>query len=104
MDQAKVSEGKTAAIISYITFIGLLIAYIMNSSKQNAFTQFHIGQSVRIVFLSIANSILGWFLPNSLGIVTTIIGLGILVLVILGIVNAINGEAKPLPIIGTLGE
>lgn len=104
MEQTTVSEGKTAAIISYITFIGLLIAYIMNSSKQNSFTQFHIGQSVRVVVLSIANSVLAWLLPNSLSIVTSIIGLGILVLAILGIVNAINGKTTPLPIIGTIGD
>lgn len=104
MDQTTISEGKTAAIISYITFIGLLIAYLMNNSKQNGFTQFHIGQSVRIVVLSIANSVLAYLLPNSLGIITSIISLGILVLVILGIVNAVNGKANPLPVIGTIGE
>lgn len=104
MDQTTISEGKTAAIISYITVIGLLIAYIMNNSKQNAFTQFHIGQSVRIVVLSIANSVLTYLLPNSLSIVTSIISLCILVLVILGIINAVNGKAVPLPVIGTIGE
>ncbi len=104
MDQTTVSEGKTAAIISYITFIGLLIAYIMNNSKQNAFTQFHIGQSVRIVVLSIANSVLAWLLPSGLSMITSIISLCILVLVILGIVNAVNGKTSPLPVIGTVGE
>lgn len=104
MDQTTISEGKTAAIISYITVIGLLIAYIMNSSKQNAFTQFHIGQSVRIVVLSIANSVLAYLLPNSLSMVTSIISLCILVLVILGIVNAVNDKVTPLPVIGTIGE
>jgi len=104
MDQTTISEGKTAAIISYITVIGLLIAYIMNSSKQNAFTKFHIGQSVRIVVLSIANSVLAYLLPNSLSMVTSIISLCILVLVILGIVNAVNDKVTPLPVIGTIGE
>lgn len=104
MDQNTISEGKTAAIISYITFIGLLIAYIINSSKQNAYTQFHIGQSLRIVILAFANSVLTWFLPNSLGIITSIISLGILVLMILGVVNAVNGKTEPLPVIGTMGR
>jgi len=104
MDQTTISEGKTPAIISYITVIGLLIAYIINNSKQNTFTQFHIGQSVRIVVLSIANSVLAYLLPNSLSMLTSIISLCILVLVILGIVNAVNGKATPLPVIGTIGE
>ena len=103
MDENTVNEGKTMAIISYITFIGLLIAYLVNNGKKNAFTQFHIGQSFRLVILAIANMVLATFLPNSLSIVTSIISLGILVLVILGIINAANGKAVPLPIIGTIG-
>lgn len=104
MDQHTVSEGKTIAIIAYITFIGLIIAFILNNNKQNAFAKFHIEQSVRIVLAGLANSLLGWFLPSSLSIITSIIGLGLLVLIILGIINAINGKAEPLPIIGNLGQ
>lgn len=104
MDQNTISEGKTAAIISYITVIGLLIAYIINSSKQNSYTQFHVGQSLRIVILAFANSVLTWFLPHSLGIITSIISLGILVLMVLGIINAVNGKTEPLPLIGTIGQ
>ncbi|AYN68254.1 hypothetical protein D1013_13145 [Euzebyella marina] len=104
MDQFTVKEGKTIAIISYITFIGLIVAVIMNNSKNNAFAQFHIGQSFRIVIASLANSVLSWFLPSSLMMISTIISLLILVLIILGIVNAVNGKAEPLPVIGTIGD
>ncbi len=103
MNQTTIDEGKTIAIISYITVIGLIIAYILNNSKNNAFAQFHIGQSVRIVVLAFANSLLGWVLPFSLSIITTIIGIGIFVFIILGIVNAVNGKTTPLPVIGTIG-
>lgn len=104
MEQSTIDEGKTTAIISYIfTPIGLVIAYLMNSSSQNAFAQFHIGQSVRLALLGVANTVLGWLVPNSLGIITSMIGLGILVLMILGIINAANGKSTPLPLIGTIG-
>lgn len=103
MEQSVKEEGKTTAIIAYITIIGLIIAYIMNSSKNNAFAKFHIEQSIRVVILGIANYALSWFLPSGLAILSTIISLGILVLFILGIVNAINLKDEPLPIIGTIG-
>lgn len=93
-------DGKTIAIISYITVIGLLIAYLMNNDKKNEFAKFHIGQSVRVVILAVANYILGNFMPF---FITSIISLGILALVIIGIINASNLEEKPLPLIGTLG-
>ena len=34
MDQKTISEGKTMALISYITVIGLLIAFIVNNDKK----------------------------------------------------------------------
>lgn len=97
-------DGKTIAIISYITLIGLLIAYLMNNDKKNEFAKFHIGQAVRVAILGVANYILGFFLPFSLGILSTIIGLGVLALAIMGIINAVNLQEKKLPIIGTIGE
>lgn len=104
MEQSIKEEGKTMAIIAYITVIGLLIAFIMNSSKNNEFAKFHIGQSVRVALLGVANYILGMFLPSGLWFISTIISLGVFVFWILGIVNAINLKDEPLPIIGTIGE
>lgn len=104
MEQSTIDEGKTTAIISYIfTPIGLLIAYLMNNSSKNVFAQFHIGQSVRLAVLGVANMVLGWILPYSLSMITSIIGLGIFVLMVLGIINAANGKETPLPLIGTIG-
>ncbi len=103
MDQTVKEEGKVIAIISYITLIGLIIAFFMNNGKKNEFANFHIGQSVRVVILGIVNSVLGLVLPASLSIITMIISLGTLVLIILGIVNAINLKNEPLPVIGTIG-
>jgi len=92
------------AIISYLTVIGLIIAYFMNNSKHNAFTKFHIGQSLRafiaVVLLTVASTILV--------LVTVIAAIGYLgyvgwVFAILGILNAVNGKTEKLPIIGNIG-
>jgi len=97
MEQNTVEEGKTMAIISYITIIGLIIAFLMNNSKKNEFTQFHIRQSIGLAVLGLVNSfIIAKFIPILAGLV----GLLTLVLVIIGIVNAVKGEDKPLPVIG----
>lgn len=37
-----IKQGKTLAIVSYFTFIGVLIALILNLEKKNPFTAFHI--------------------------------------------------------------
>ncbi|MBC8768885.1 DUF4870 domain-containing protein [Arenibacter sp. BSSL-BM3] len=105
MDQNTISEGKTMAIISYITVIGLLIAFIVNSDKKNEFVKFHIGQSLRVWILAIALSIV-------LGIIAALMGMGFLrilqwapwILAIMGAINANNGKVEKLPIIGSIGE
>lgn len=105
--QSIIEEGKTTAIIAYITIIGLIIAFIQNNEKKNAFAAFHIRQCLGIFVTSIALIILssflgivpvlGWMLSSLIGFVVSI---GALVLWILGLINAINGQDKPVPILG----
>ena len=104
MEQAVIEEGKTMAIIAYCTLIGLIYAWYKNKDENNAFVKFHIGQSVRVLILGIALSIV-------MQILITVTGIGFLgylgyipfVLWILGIMNAMNLKEEPLPIIGTIG-
>ena len=52
------SEGKNIAIISYITIIGLIIAFVMNNDKKDAFASYHIKQSL-VPFLG--DKFVEWF-------------------------------------------
>lgn len=101
MENTAVNEGKTMAIISYITVIGLIIAYFMNKGKDNSFANFHIKQSFRLFIFGILLSIALF----ALIMVTKMASLNILswipfVFIILGVMNAANGNEKKLPIIG----
>ena len=94
-----VSDGKTIAITAYVTIIGLLIAFVMNNKKKNSFASYHIRQSLGLVLLSVVLSIIG-IIPI-LGWIISFLGIFlILFLWIVGIVNAVNGKVKPLPIAG----
>ena len=98
-NQAIVSEGKTIAIIAYITFIGLIIAFVLNMDKKNSFAMFHIRQSLGLVLtaliLGIVNIIpvLGWLIS----IIGSIV---ILVMWILALISALNGTRKPVFLLG----
>lgn len=104
MEQNTIDEGKTTAIIAYITVIGTIIAYFMNKDKNNAFAAFHIKQGVKLFIFSIVLNIV-------LRILISVTGLGILglagflplVFMVLGAMNASNGKEEPLPVIGTIG-
>jgi len=88
-------EGKTIAIISYITWVGLIIAFVMNNDKKNDFAKFHIRQSLLIMIAALLSfiPIIGW-----------IWGIFLFVLWILGLIAAINGEKKEVPVLGHLAQ
>lgn len=44
-------QGKTVAIIAYITIIGTIIAFFINQDKKNKFANFHIRQALGTLIL-----------------------------------------------------
>ena len=97
MEQHTVEEGKTTAIISYITLIGTVIAFIMNNSKKNTFAQFHIRQMIGLGLIALINQyVIGKFIPMA----AMVIGVGLLILWIIGFIGAIQGEEKKVPLLG----
>tara|TARA_R110002072_G_scaffold199405_6_gene357069 strand:- start:9643 stop:9981 length:339 start_codon:yes stop_codon:yes gene_type:complete len=98
MENTVENDGKTIGIIAYITLIGWVVAFIMNSSKKNEYANFHLRQMFGLVLLSIAISVLT--MAVNLGLFGTILSVLLLVLWVVGFVGAIQGEKKLIPIIG----
>ncbi len=98
MNNQSVQEGKTIAIISYITIIGTLIAFIMNQNKHNYFASFHIRQSLGIFLLFMLVNFIQRF--TNLGWIDTILGIGVFILWIIGLLGAVQGEEKKVPLLG----
>ncbi|QIE58593.1 hypothetical protein G5B37_03165 [Rasiella rasia] len=98
-----VEEGKTMAIIAYVTLIGLIIAFISNNSSRNEFTSYHIRQSLGIILLSIILSFVVSILVSIIYIpfLSNLVYVISLILMILGIMNAAQGEKKPVPVVGS---
>jgi uncharacterized membrane protein len=90
---ASTGEDKTVAILSYITLIGFIAGVVMNSSRKTKLGAFHLRQMLGLYltsFLCII-PILGW-----------ILALGIFVFWIMGLISAVKGEMKPVPLLGGL--
>jgi len=85
-------DGKTKAIVAHITWIGWLIALILNSSEKDEITSFYIRQLLGLYLFSIVIS----FIPvvNIVGWIIT------LVFWIMSLVGSINGEQKEIPWVG----
>jgi len=100
MENQDVHQGKSIAIISYITWIGTLIAFIMNNEKRNSFAAFHIRQMIGLSIFSLVNT---FIIARYGGAWTSgIIGAGLFVLWIIGFIGAIQGEEKKVPLVGDL--
>ena len=85
-------DGKTIAIIAHMTFIGWIIAYIMNNKTKNAYASFYIRQSLGIMLGIIIFSlipVIGWF-----------IGVGFFVLWIISLIGSLSGELRHIPFFG----
>jgi len=104
------------AILSYILFF---VPLIMGEHKKSPFVKYHVNQGTILWIVAVGYSIISSILravirvPNTAwGIVTYyytpiwlstilwLISIPIFVLCIMGIINAVNGKAQPLPVIG----
>ena len=105
-EQQDAEKGKTVAILSYITIIGWIIAIILHNSDKTKFGAYHLRQGLGLFLLSVAVSFLliGLFMFIHFGAfwISSLIRLGILALVVIGIINAVNLKKQPLPVVGEL--
>lgn len=103
-------NGKTAAIVSYFWFIGWLIAYFaMYKDNKTDLARYQLRQTL---LFHIATTVISWGLSILFGILLIsfevfsiiyllrIVQVGFLILWIIGLIGAINGEKKPIPFIG----
>lgn len=90
--------GKSAAIVAYITVVGTIIAFFLNNDTKNPFASFHIRQALGIHIT--------YFLLGALvsifdsWMITWAFWIFVFVLWGYGIVTAIQGEQKEVPILG----
>ncbi|MCG2611868.1 hypothetical protein LZZ90_10160 [Flavobacterium sp. SM15] len=98
MENNTVEEGKTTAIISYITIIGTLIAILMNNEKKNPFASFHNRQALGInLMFYIIGYFVGYFDSWAITIPFYVF---CVVLWVFGFVGAVQGEQKITPLVG----
>ena len=98
---ADVEKNKVFAILAYL---GILFLIPLLAAKDSPFAMYHANQGLVLflgaIALSVASAILSFVVPILGAIVGLFIWVVPLVFIILGIINAANGQMKPLPLIG----
>ncbi len=107
--QADIEDGKMMAILAYIFFLVPLLA-----ARDKKFAMFHTEQAIALWIALIGIYIVIYILTiivnqisSNLGCVVSILGilpwLAYVVLWIMGLLNAIGGKVKELPVVGAWG-
>jgi uncharacterized membrane protein len=90
---------KTIGIVSYLTIFGLIAAFVMNKDKEDAFGTYHIRQSLGLMVTGLALAAIG--MVPILGWIVSILGsFLLLILWIMGLINAVGGKMQPVPVLG----
>ena len=99
-----VEENKMMAVLSYL---GILVLIPLLTKKDSPYAMFHAKQGLALLITEVIAvpvyivlafiPFLGWFL-------SVVVWLFLLVMIILGIVNAASGNMKELPLIGPFGK
>jgi uncharacterized membrane protein len=111
-------NGKTTGIVSYLTIIGWLIAYFgMHQSNKTSLGSYQLRQTLLLHIVSLGVSIILSFILGAMFIsmgtlsiwylfvlVQWVVRIGLFILWLLGFLGAVNGEEKPIPIIGPMAQ
>jgi len=98
MTDETILEGRSYAIISYITIIGTIIAFFINNDKKNDFASFHIRQALGLWLTFFALGYVVGIFDNWL--ITFAFWLFFGILFIYGFINAVAGKPQAVPIVG----
>lgn len=93
-DSADIEKNKLMAALAYVLFLIPLLA-----AKDSPFAKYHTNQGLILFIAGIICSML-LIIPIIGWILAPIISIAITVLAVMGIINALGGKTKDLPIIG----
>lgn len=94
------SNANVISAISYLTWVGFIVALIMRD-KTDSFTTFHLNQALVLNILSIVGGAVA-IIPLVGGIASTIVSAAVFVLWCIGIYRAFVWSTEPLPVIGDI--
>jgi len=103
MAKADVESGKACAILAYL-LIGVIWYFADDAMRKNSFAKYHTKQALVLIITGIITNIIlsliiviGWIL-------LPLFEAAFIILMIIGIINAVNGKEKKLPIIGGFSD
>lgn len=106
-----VQEDRTAAIVSYLTIIGFIVAIVIHSSKKTALGAFHLRQVLGFIVIGLVAGVAGGIGAAVFAVIPVLgpilvfliwaaLWVGGLLLWLIGLLSAIQGKRTPVPVVG----
>jgi uncharacterized membrane protein len=92
-------EYKTVAILSYITVVGFIAAIFMHQNRKTELGAFHLRQMLGLVLTSVVGAVCG-VIPILGWVFWFLVVIGVFVLWAIGLLAALKGDMRPVPILG----
>lgn len=86
-------------VMGVLAYLGVLVIIPLLAAKDSKFARFHANQGLILLICTVVIYIVGKIFPG-LSVVITILDAAIFVLAVIGIINAVKGETKKLPLVG----
>lgn len=99
------TAGKSNTIMAVIAYILFFVPLLTGDAKKDAFVKYHTKQGLVLFLLVVLLNVINWIVPFYFWwTINWLLSLGTLVLLIIGISNAIGGKQQPLPLIGKYAD
>lgn len=100
MEEATKKEKNTGmAIVAYILFF----IPLLTDAKNDPFVKYHVKQGLSLFLVAVVIRIIA-YIPIVGWALVWPFNLLLVILFVIGVMHALNGEQKPLPVIGKFGE
>jgi uncharacterized membrane protein len=102
------TDESNTMVMSILAYIGILVLIPLLVAKDNPTVKFHIKQGLVLFIAQVALYVVGsmsyGMMFGMLAPIMTLVNLALIVLAIIGIVNAVKKQEKELPLIGSLAK
>ncbi|MEE4256222.1 MAG: hypothetical protein V2I47_04220 [Bacteroidales bacterium] len=89
------SNAQLLAVISYLTLIGWIIAFVLYQNDKSELAIYHLRQSLGLVIIGAIGWVIFW-----IPIIGWLAAIFFFVLWLMGLIYAAQGEMKPVPLLG----
>ncbi len=97
---APITNGGKNTAMAVIAYILFFVPLLTGDAKKDAFVKYHTKQGLVLFFLVVLLNIIDWIMPfHFWWTINWLLSLGTLVLLIIGIRNALGCKQEPLPVI-----